>query len=83
MAVRHVHCSCQTEPGATATTGDVAVCNILSRLECLQDDRNRGPQWAANGPVGKALIGHRLDDEVQIEVPSGTRIYEIVDINYE
>jgi transcription elongation factor GreA len=36
-----------------------------------------------NSPVAKALIGHRIDDEVQIKVPSGTRIYEIVDIQYK
>ena len=34
-------------------------------------------------PVGKALIGHRLDDEVRIKVPSGLKIYEIIDIKYE
>lgn len=36
-----------------------------------------------NSPVAKALIGHRVDDEVQIKVPSGTRVYEIVDIKYK
>jgi transcription elongation factor GreA len=36
-----------------------------------------------NSPVAKALIGHRADDEVHIKVPSGTRIYEIVDIKYK
>ena len=36
-----------------------------------------------NSPVAKALIGHRADDEVHIKVPSGTRIYEIVDIQYK
>jgi transcription elongation factor GreA len=35
-----------------------------------------------NSPVAKALIGHRVDDEVTIKVPSGTRSYEIVDIEY-
>ena len=35
-----------------------------------------------NSPVAKALIGHRLDDEVSIKVPSGTRVYEIIDIQY-
>jgi transcription elongation factor GreA len=35
-----------------------------------------------NSPVAKALIGHRVDDEVHIKVPSGIRIYEIVDIKY-
>ena len=35
-----------------------------------------------NSPVARALIGHRVDDEVSIKVPSGTRIYEIIDIQY-
>ena len=35
-----------------------------------------------NSPVAKALIGHRVDDEVNIKVPSGVRTYEIVDIKY-
>ncbi len=35
-----------------------------------------------NSPVAKALIGHRVDDEVHIKVPSGTRIYEIIEIQY-
>jgi len=37
---------------------------------------------SVNSPVAKALIGHRLDDEVSIKVPSGTRVYEIIDIQY-
>lgn len=35
-----------------------------------------------NSPVAKALIGHRADDEVHIKVPSGIRVYEIIDIQY-
>ncbi len=35
-----------------------------------------------NSPVAKALIGHHVDDEVHIKVPSGIRIYEIIDIAY-
>jgi transcription elongation factor GreA len=35
-----------------------------------------------NSPVAKALIGHRIDDEVHINVPSGIRIYEIIEIQY-
>ncbi|MCP3177894.1 MAG: transcription elongation factor GreA [Desulfuromonadales bacterium] len=34
-------------------------------------------------PVGKALIGHQLDEEVRIKVPSGLKVYEIIDIKYE
>ena len=33
-------------------------------------------------PVGRALIGHLVDDEVSITVPSGVRVYEITNIEY-
>jgi transcription elongation factor GreA len=33
-------------------------------------------------PVGKALIGHSVDEEVSIVVPSGVRVYEVTDIEY-
>jgi len=38
---------------------------------------------SVTSPVGKALIGHRLDEEVRIKVPSGLKNYEIIDIKYE
>lgn len=37
---------------------------------------------SCTSPVGKALIGHKLDDEVVVKVPSGTKEYEIIDIKY-
>lgn len=33
-------------------------------------------------PVGKSLIGHTVDEEVRIVVPSGVRVYEVTDIEY-
>ena len=33
-------------------------------------------------PVGKALIGHSVDEEVNIIVPSGVRVYEVTYIEY-
>jgi transcription elongation factor GreA len=38
---------------------------------------------SCTSPVGKALIGHKLDDTVAVKVPSGTKEYEIIDIKYE
>lgn len=38
---------------------------------------------SCTSPVGKALIGHKLDDSVKVTVPSGTKEYEIIDIKYE
>ena len=37
---------------------------------------------SCTSPVGKALIGHKLDDSVTVKVPSGTREYEIIEIKY-
>ena len=33
-------------------------------------------------PVGKSLIGHQVDEEVRIAVPSGVKVYEVTDIEY-
>ena len=38
---------------------------------------------SCTSPVGKALIGHKLDDSVKVSVPSGIREYEIIEIRYE
>lgn len=37
---------------------------------------------SVTSPVGKALIGTAVDDEVRIKVPSGVKIYEIVEVKY-
>jgi transcription elongation factor GreA len=41
----------------------------------------RDGRISVNSPVGKALIGHRIGDVVQVVVPSGTKEYEILEIN--
>jgi len=33
-------------------------------------------------PVGRALIGHSVDEEVNIVVPSGVKVYEVTHIEY-
>ncbi len=38
---------------------------------------------SVTSPVGKALIGREEDDEVVIQVPSGTRVYEVTEIEYK
>lgn len=38
---------------------------------------------SCTSPVGKALIGHKLDDSVKVKVPAGTKEYEIIEIRYE
>jgi len=31
-------------------------------------------------PVGKALLGHKVGDRVEVQTPAGTAVYEIVDV---
>lgn len=37
---------------------------------------------SVSSPVGRALIGHRADEEVSVTVPSGVKVYEITAIEY-
>ena len=36
-----------------------------------------------DAPLSRALLGKRVDDEVTIDVPGGTRTYVVVGIRYE
>ena len=69
--------------GATVKLFDVEA-EVESTYRIVGEDEADIKQGliSINSPVAKALIGHRADDEVHIKVPSGTRIYEIIDINY-
>ena len=35
-----------------------------------------------SSPVGRALVGHRVDEEVNVNVPSGVKVYEVTHIEY-
>jgi len=35
-----------------------------------------------SSPVGRALVGHRVDEEVNVTVPAGVKVYEITAIEY-
>ncbi|MEY4161089.1 MAG: hypothetical protein RLZZ136_1710 [Pseudomonadota bacterium] len=35
-----------------------------------------------NSPLGKALIGRRVDDEIEVTVPSGDRFYVVAKIEF-
>lgn len=69
--------------GATVSLFDVES-EIESTYRIVGEDEADIKQGmiSINSPVAKALIGHRVDDEVHIKVPSGTRIYEIVNIQF-
>jgi transcription elongation factor GreA len=69
--------------GATVKLFDVESESEVTYRIVGQDEANiKQGLISINSPVAKALIGHRIDDEVHIKVPSGMRIYEIIDIQY-
>ena len=70
--------------GAKVTLFDVDSGNEVCYQIVGEDEADlKDAKISVTSPVGKALIGQRVDDEVRIKVPSGLRIYEVIDIKYE
>jgi transcription elongation factor GreA len=70
--------------GAKVTLFDVdSESNVCYQIVGEDEADLKKGKISVTSPVGRALIGHRLDEEVRIKVPSGLRVYEIVDIRYE
>ena len=70
--------------GAKVTLFDVDLGTEVTYQIVGEDEADlKEGKISVNSPVGKALIGHRLDDEVRVNVPSGQKMYEILDIKYE
>lgn len=69
--------------GATVTLFDVDSSSEVTYQIVGEDEADiKAGKISVTSPVGKALIGHRLDDEVRIKVPSGIKMYEIIEIKY-
>lgn len=70
--------------GATVTLFDPDTGNEVTYQIVGEDEANiKEGKISISSPVGKALIGHLLDEEVRIKVPSGIKIYEITNIRFE
>lgn len=69
--------------GATVTLFDVDGGNEVTYKLVGEDEADlKEGKISVTSPVGRALIGHELDDEVHIQVPSGIRVYEVINIAY-
>jgi len=70
--------------GAKVTLFDVDSGNEVTYQIVGEDEADiKQSKISVTSPIGKGLIGHRLDDEVRIKVPSGLKIFELIDIKYE
>ncbi|HKI50768.1 MAG TPA: transcription elongation factor GreA [Geothermobacteraceae bacterium] len=69
--------------GATVTLFDPDTDNEVTYQIVGEDEADiKSGKISVTSPVGKALIGNVIDDEVRIKVPSGVKIYEVTDIKY-
>lgn len=70
--------------GCTVTLYDTATEEEITYKIVGEDEADiKLGKISCTSPVGKALIGHKLDDSVKVSVPSGIKEYEIIDIKYE
>ena len=70
--------------GSTVTLYDTASEEEITYKIVGEDEADiKLGKISCTSPVGKALIGHKLDDSVKVKVPAGTKEYEIIDIKYE
>jgi len=70
--------------GATVTLYDTASEDEITYKIVGEDEADiKLGKISCTSPVGKALIGHKLDDSVKVKVPAGTKEYEVIEIKYE
>jgi transcription elongation factor GreA len=69
--------------GATVTLYDTATEEEVTYKIVGEDEADiKLGKISYSSPVGKALIGHKLDDTLKVNVPAGQKEYEIIDIKY-
>lgn len=70
--------------GATVTMIDVDTDNEVTYKIVGEDEADiKQGKISITSPVGRAMIGHECDEEVQIRVPSGVKVYEITNVEYK
>src|SRR5262245_21280949 len=69
--------------GAWVTLEDEAGAEVEYRI-VGPDEFDATTGWISmDSPLGRALMGKRLDDEVKVELPGGAKTYVIVEVRYE
>ncbi len=69
--------------GATVTLFDVDTESEVTYQIVGEDEADiKKNKISVTSPVGRALIGRNLDEEVRVTVPSGIKIYEITEVRY-
>lgn len=68
--------------GATVKVEDQETKKIFDYMLVSQEESDFGlNKISISSPVGKALLGHKVGDIVEAQVPAGTLKYKIISIN--
>ncbi|HXH28928.1 MAG TPA: transcription elongation factor GreA [Candidatus Polarisedimenticolia bacterium] len=67
--------------GSTVRLYDAEADRTLTYELVIPDQANLSKgQVSITSPIGRALAGHRVGDEVMVKIPAGTRMYEITEL---
>ncbi len=61
------------------STGEEVTYQIVGPMEA---DVDKGRISIAS-PIGKALLGREVGDEVRVQTPNGTRVYEVLELAFD
>lgn len=68
--------------GATVTLLDDDDKPVRYQIVGQTEANAKGGRISYNSPLGRALIGRRVDDEVEVSVPAGDRYYVVSKIEF-
>lgn len=70
--------------GATVILSDVDTEEEVAYTIVGEDEADASSgRISVSSPVARAMLGKRVDDEVVVRVPKGTRQFEVLEIRYE
>jgi len=68
--------------GATVTLKDEDEKAVTYQIVGQTEADAKTGRISYNSPLGRALIGRRVDDEVEVSVPAGDRYYLVSDVRF-
>lgn len=64
---------------SNTSTGDEVKYQLVGPMEA---DIDHG-RISVSSPIGKAMIGKEIGDEIKLVTPNGTRVYEVLDLSFD
>lgn len=69
--------------GATVELEDVSSGELSRHRLVGPDETDARAGWISiDSPLARALLGKRVDDEIEADLPSGKRLFALIEVNY-